>query len=390
MLRRSSVPAICVSPPPEDEPTAEPFSPFALTHPPTPVSDDDGFRPSLLSPPPLVSPRFPRQLSPLRPADAPVTGHGLEREKFQELLRASRERNCAMGGKKSIDLRKEIAIKAHKNKQAERRALFLSKIQAPPSPSAINTPKTPPESPAMFYFSFPSPGLESPLAVFEAMATEDPTRPHHPTWVEQVEFHLPDQKRPLPVRSSSLRQTKVPSLAQITAHYTPIGSAANAMQAAQTARLPGFLATRSAAAKPRTLPPAVGRLQFPVRTNSTPTLAESAKEIRAPVSRPPMSPCSPKLQVTTLVVPHTSFSSPTEFTESNLRAFDATRTDTAQVMMSRLRRRTLPPTTAEMLSAELRQDEEDKKVRRRSAPPELPFRERRGFTKPPLNVPGAF
>lgn len=63
--------------------------------------------------------RFPRQLSPLRPTDVPVAGKGLERERFEELLRASRERNAALGGKRSPDLRKEIAIKVHKSKQSE-------------------------------------------------------------------------------------------------------------------------------------------------------------------------------------------------------------------------------------------------------------------------------
>jgi hypothetical protein len=43
----------------------------------------------------------------------------LERERFEELLKASRERNAALGSKKALDLRKEIAIKVHKTKQGE-------------------------------------------------------------------------------------------------------------------------------------------------------------------------------------------------------------------------------------------------------------------------------
>ena len=53
----------------------------------------------------------------MRPKDAPVTGKGLERERFDALLKASRERNAAVGSKKQTDLRKEIALKVHRNKQ---------------------------------------------------------------------------------------------------------------------------------------------------------------------------------------------------------------------------------------------------------------------------------
>lgn len=271
----------------------------------------------------------------------------------------------------------------------ERRALFLSKVQAPPSPSAINMPKTPPESPAIFHYSFPSPGLESPLAVFEAMVTEDPTRPPRQSWVEQVDFHMPNKKVVMPLRSAPARNAKVPSLAQITAHYIPAGTAADSIQPANAGRLPAFLAARDTTVKRRSLPADVGRLHFPVRSNSPPAAEESAKPIHAPVPLPPSSPRSPKLQITTQVVPRTSSISPIKLTESNLRAFEATRVSTAQVMMSRLRHRTLPP-GARSLSVDLRKEEEEKKMRRRSAPPELPLRERRGFTKPPLNLPGAF
>lgn len=83
------------------------------------MQEPDSPRPALLSPPPVVSPLSPRQLSPLRPSDSPVRGQGLERERFEALLKASRERNLAVGGKKSPDLRKEIALKVHKSKQGK-------------------------------------------------------------------------------------------------------------------------------------------------------------------------------------------------------------------------------------------------------------------------------
>ena len=113
------VPEISISLAPPEEPVPEPFSPFSpkgMVTPVTPV-DDDGFRPLLLSPPPTLSPRFQRQLSPLRPVDTAAPSKGLERERFEALLKASKERNAALGGRKEIDLRKEIAIKAHKSKQ---------------------------------------------------------------------------------------------------------------------------------------------------------------------------------------------------------------------------------------------------------------------------------
>src|SRR2546421_296785 len=71
----------------------------------------------------------------------------------------------------------------------ERRALFLSKVQAPPSPTATMTPKTPPDSPAIFHYTLPSPGLVSPLAMFDNLNDNNDSAPHK--WVEQVDFRLP-------------------------------------------------------------------------------------------------------------------------------------------------------------------------------------------------------
>lgn len=116
MLALSPVPEISISLASPEDPAPEPFSPF---HQCTFLSDDsDSFRPTLLSPP---SPAMtPKQLSPLRPKDTPVTGKGLERERFEALLQAQRERNAALGSKRSpTDLRKEIALKVHKSKQSK-------------------------------------------------------------------------------------------------------------------------------------------------------------------------------------------------------------------------------------------------------------------------------
>lgn len=110
------VPEISISLASPEEPVVEPFSPFALETPT--LVEEDSYRPSLLSPPPIVSPKFARQLSPLRPADLPSSGKGLERERFDALLKACRDRNASGGAKKSPDLRKEVALKAYKTKQS--------------------------------------------------------------------------------------------------------------------------------------------------------------------------------------------------------------------------------------------------------------------------------
>lgn len=105
--------------------------------------DEDSPRPRHLLPPPVCPPvRFGgsehvKQL----PADK----KGLLKGKVEDLLRISRERNT-MSGKKSVDLRKEVAIKVHHAKQGkpclkswsvsllirlieQRRATFLAKIR---------------------------------------------------------------------------------------------------------------------------------------------------------------------------------------------------------------------------------------------------------------------
>ena len=70
----------------------------------------------------------------------------------------------------------------------ERRALFLSKIDALPSPTATSLPVTPPESPAVFHFTLPSPGLVSPLALFETLEKDQAKNGPPPVRIEQVDF----------------------------------------------------------------------------------------------------------------------------------------------------------------------------------------------------------
>ncbi|OBZ79560.1 hypothetical protein A0H81_00612 [Grifola frondosa] len=397
-LALSPIPEIAISLASPEEPTPEPFSPFSKCS--FVQDDDDGFRPALLSPPPSAMIR--RQLSPLRPASSPLTGKGLDRERFEALLQATRDRHAAVGGRKSTDLRKEIALKVHKNKQAERRALFLSKVQAPPSPTATCTPRLLQSPPPSFITPYPPRGSCEP-------------------WVEQVDFRLPEEKLPeAPLRSSPLPNMRksMPSLDQITARLSSHGYVAApihetaAQQTRSSARLPSFLrsATRSPpqdaipqivvtgpAEKPGTksrptLPGGVGRLKFPWRQRPEQPLLEIAQPFPCfpPVS--PKSPFATRLEITTTVVPRTASSSPVDLTESNLLALAAnSREQMARDMLTRLRRRTClstidvgPPNAFDL------EDEQERKLRRHSAPPELPKRERSGFSHPVLELPGAF
>jgi len=375
---------------PEETRAPEPYSPFSPTFSQL-GADDDGFRPVHLTPPP-TSTRY-KQLSPLRPSDSLVTGQGLERERFEALLKASKERNFAVGAKKGTDLRKEIALKAHGKKQVERRALFLSKVLAPPSPTATLLPKTPPDSPAIFNYTLPSPGLVSPLALFESLNENPVCGPlsyAREPWVEQVDFRLLRKEktestpRPKPKPTVHSKPAKpIPSLDQISARLshghvrTPSAEAAE-----RKARLPAFLAQPRAAAPRLTI--GVGRLQMPVRSSKPDTTD-------TPPNMPPRSPCyplSPNLQVTTLVVPRTSTMSPTELSESNLLALNS-RERCAKDMLSTLRKRTRVSENG-MPDGLTHDDTLDRKWKRRSAPAELSPRARSGFAHPVLAMPGGF
>lgn len=357
----------------------EVYLPFSTT----PV-DDDCARAVHLSPPPSSSsPRFMRQPSPLGPHSA-LAGQGLERERFEALLLASRERNAAVGVKKGNDLRKEIALKAHSRKQVERRALFLSKVLAPPSPTATFLPKTPPDSPAIFNYTLPSPGLVSPLALFESL-NENPAYGvlfNREPWVEQVDFRLPVAKKVEPHAAAKPTThanpaKPIPSLDQISARLSSRGHVRtpSAEAAERKLRLPAFLAHSR---EPTTL--AVGRLKLPIRS-SKPSAA-IAKNLPLMPPRSPCYPLSPKLQVTTLVVPRSSCLSPIALSESNLLALNS-RERRAKDMLSTLKKRT---------ENGLLQDTDglDRKWKRRSAPAELSPRVRTGFEHPVLAMPGGF
>jgi len=405
-----ALPEICISPPPPADPLVEPFSPFTSQHQVS-LDDGDGYRASLLSPPPTASPRFLRQSSPLRPTDDPAKGKGLEPERFEALLASTRERNSTLGGKKSPDLRKEIALKAHKSKQMDRRALFLSKVHAPPSPTAAATPKTPPESPAVFHYSLPSPGLVSPLALFEALGQQDYadgiTWPPVQPWVEQVDFRMPKEKQIRSSKSAVPRDTNraksLPSLDQITAHLSihghPPAVKDENMRRRSPIPLPAFLRSSSPPVKPAPAPSRAAafsrpRATLPIGVNREQKVTAVAPSkhqvpVRCPIPVSPRSPLAPKLEVTTTVVPRTSTMSPTNLTESNLFALNS-RARTGRNMMSTLRRRVIGPDDSAYGMTGYDEVVDERKLRRVSAPAELQKRDRCGFAHPVLSMPGGF
>ncbi|KAH9004319.1 hypothetical protein EDB86DRAFT_3209583 [Lactarius hatsudake] len=372
-LTNLSVPSISISLAIADDPAPEPFSPFdaQTTFPECPP---DSYRPSLLSPPPVVSPRFHRQPSPLGPAHTLPAGKGLDRSSFETLLASTKERNAY--AKRAPNLRKELALKAHKSKQIERRALFLSKVSAPPSPTATGLPKTPPESPSIFHYSLPSPGLVSPLALFESLQQNETIGsiqfPSVQPWVEQVEYR----------RGANSR---APSLEQITAHLSSQKYSAAAKEDRRPPiPLPTFLRTSS---RMKSTPePLVGASDNMAAAEITLSLPEG---IYAPVPKAagfPNSSQETELEVITRLVPRSSSSSPTELTEHNLTALNS-RTLTSRDMMSKLKRRTAGLSDG---PSGRTVDEGERRLRRFSAPAELPKCNRDGFAHPVLALPGAF
>ena len=389
-----SLPEICRSPPPPSEDLTEPFSPFDNVKF-TVEEDERNYRPTLLSPPPSCLVSIPKHLSPLSPRDAPVKGQGLERERFEKLLQSSRERSAALGSKKAPDLRKELALKAYKSKQSmipsfhplpsvrhvdtsfplavERRARFLLKVAEPPSPSAAYEPKTPPDSPAIFNYSLPSPGLVSPLEMYEHLEEECVTSQ---PWTEQVDFRLPKlavQSGP-GIPALSFRSGKVlPSLDEISAR---LGFKKLSGTRRATPRLPSFLqrkqdtALSDTPAKPPLI--TIGRLRMPTTRSRGPSPPSEKR-----VYEVPPSPVTPRLQVTTTVIPRMPRLAPINLTESNLEAFSR-----SQFLR--------PSRTASSASLRPTAHVEDRTIRRRSAPAELPVRSRSQFKHPVLDLPGGF
>jgi len=330
------VPKISISPAPPDEPAVEPYSPFMFI--PQVSVDDDGFRPVLLTPPLTV---HHIKLEGAKKHDP--RGIGLESQRFQELLKATREKH-------SVGLRKELAMKIQKNKHAERRELFLSKLQAPPSPTATMTPNTPPGSPSVFHYTLPSPGLMSPFTVFKSVDKDSCEG-----WIETVYFDKHDDRVTPAKKPQSV--PRIPSLEQISARMKPSNPSDSTCDL-----------TPAVNSVSRTRPLIdIGRLKMPLRT--------SRSQPHATLAPPSQSSSEPRLRMTTVVKKRTdSVSSNTRLTETNLNAFNV-RGQRAYDMLCTLRRRTSPA---------------DEESRRYSAPAEMTCHPRVGFAHPVLAMPGSF
>ena len=122
----SPVPSISIHFAAEELPGPEPASPFdritfsasspKLSSPLSPsYSRDDQLRSTHLLPPPVLSPKQAEHQQHLKVTVA-SGGAGLDQARFQALLQASRS---PTGTSKALDLRKEVAWKAHKSKQGQ-------------------------------------------------------------------------------------------------------------------------------------------------------------------------------------------------------------------------------------------------------------------------------
>jgi len=200
-------------------------------------------------------------------------------------------------------------------------------------------------------------------------------------WTEQVDFRLPKSavqlKQNCPVLTFKSGRG-LPSLDEITARLS-FKNPPGAHQA--TPRLPSFLQKRRG---PTTEPEApatpapitIGRLRMPgPRSRSvSPPPKQQAYDV-------PPSPVTPKLQVTTTVIPRMPRSTTTNLTESNLEAFSR-----SEVLKSVRRSSLASPMPRPLSNVPV----EDKAIRRRSAPAEAPIRARSQFKHPVLDLPGGF
>jgi len=340
------VPKICISPAPPQEPTVEPYSPFSFI--PQLTVHNDNFRPVLLTPPPSVH-RFG-----LGGATDGSRGIGLESQRFQQLLNAVRER------KASVSLRKDLAVNIHKNRQVERRALFLSKLQA----TDTMAPTTPLDSPPIFHYSISSPGLMAPFPSLESVDKDNCEG-----WVENAYFDEQGIDTDLTKNDNSLSGTqkskpRIPSLEQISARMMP--------PSINPSEYDGDSASVINAKPSRTRPLiGVGRLRMPQR-NPQPHPQGTLV--------PPLQPSSQSKSRVTTVIENTvnSISSNTNLTETKLNAFNV-RGQKAHDMLCTLRKRTSPIGI-----------DEDGKFKRHSAPAEMTSHPRAGFAHPVLAMPGSF
>jgi hypothetical protein len=228
------------------------------------------------------------------------------------------------------------------------------------------TPKTPPDSPSIFHYSLPSPGLISPLELFQSLSNDhDCDRPTaREVWVEQIDFRLTVDKPELRPTAYNVKPKALPSLDQISArlssHQTHRTPSPGPRPQFQSDIIPPLVAKKPAARRLID----VGRLRMPVRERT--------------VSLPKSD--------TTLIVPHTATICPT----TNPHALES-REAKAYNMLSAIKRRTVAM-AYELAGSDLEDiDGRRSKWKRHSAPADLmPLHERSGFEHPVLSLPGGF
>lgn len=164
----------------------------------------------------------------------------------------------------------------------------------------------------------------------------------------------------------------LPSLAQISAHLHTRSGVESAAENVGS-RLPAFLTKNAQGRSPA--PPGVrprllanvGRLSMPIRV---PQPTKAAGNMLPPAT--PTSPLTPKLQVTTVLVPRTSTTSPTQLTETVLQSLES-REHRAKTMISTIRKRQ-PVQSERVLTGNDSDNEQSKRMvltKRRSAPGDL-------------------
>ena len=206
----------------------------------------------------------------------------------------------------------------------------------------------------------PSPGLVSPLALFE---TVDKTSCE--TWVEQVDFKNPTGKK-----LALAKRRPLPSLEQISARLipstiNPSDYDADGPHSAQNAT------TLTPTPNSRPLI-GIGRLRMPLRASQ-------------PQPPNPQIPAHPSLVVT-----NTGYTaSTTQLTETNLNAFNI-RGQRAYDMLCTLRKRTPSLATKCPQPRSSIVDDDETKLRRHSAPADMATRPRIGFEHSVLAFPGGF
>ena len=259
---------------------------------------------------------------------------------------------------------------------ADRRALFLSRVQPPPSPTA---PETQPDSPGLFHHSLPSPGLESSLTLFESWSgnhTDDVLD----AWVERVDLHLVDDvPKPSLNRSSTKPVCGLPSLDQISARFP------------RSAKLDDIKMTSGALTNEESPRPSVGigRLRMPLRTRS---ILQSDNQQTKTLFKSPPPPLSLEPCAKTHVVPRSPSSTPAHLTESNLNSLNSRDQKTYKMLFTLRKRRLSSELDLNVQETNIIESEEEAKLRwRRSAPADItPLRARFGFEHPVLASPGGF